>query len=237
MYGEQVAGYPVGMVNEREIRASAGILFFVGIVVYMIALTTVILSMDNSDILANFTPAKYMIIAFLFDFSIRIIAPKYAPSLVLGRMIVSNQVPEYVGAKQKRFAWIIGVILAVIMLWTMVIEDIRGPINFIVCGLCLGLLFLESAFGICLGCKVYTLFDKTEQQYCAGGVCETTEKRDIQRISVWQLLSIVMLVVLMFATPYLLSSLESNIDKDCTVPQFAIDMGHEEIWKQHNNCL
>jgi D-alanyl-lipoteichoic acid acyltransferase DltB (MBOAT superfamily) len=225
MYGEKVAGYPVGMVNEREIRAGAGILFFIGIITFMIAITT-----------HNFEPAKFMIIGFLIDFIVRIINPKYAPSLIVGRIIVSGQTVEYVGAKQKRFAWVIGVILALIMLYTMVINDVRGPINFIICGLCLLLLFIESAFGICLGCKVYNIFDKEQAQYCAGGVCEVRAKEEIQKVNLWQIFSVLVLVVILFITPYLLNFLQDNVEKDCTVPQFAIDIEHEEMWKKHNNC-
>jgi hypothetical protein len=225
MFGEKIENYPVGMLNEREIRAGAGILFFVGIVVFMIALLT-----------NNFEPAKFMIIGFLIDFIIRIINPKYAPSLILGRIIVSNQTPEFVGAKQKRFAWIIGVILAIIMLWTMVINQIAGPINFFVCGACLVLLFIESAFGICLGCKVYNLFDKEQNKYCAGGVCEVTQKHPIQKVNILQIISVLILAGILALTSYFLKYLENTVAKDCTVPQFAIDMGHVEMWKKHNNC-
>lgn len=225
MYGEQVAGYPVGMLNEREVRAGAGILFAFGIVSFMIAILT-----------NNFEVAKFMIIGFLFDFVIRIINPKYAPSLVVGRIVVGNQKVEYVGAKQKRFAWAIGVVLALIMLWTMVIHDVRGPINIIVCGSCLLLLFIESAFGICLGCKVYNIFDKEQQQYCAGGVCEVRQKEAIQKVGGLQLLSVAVLIALLFSIPMMLSFFKTHVEKDCTVPQFAIDIGHEELWKEHNGC-
>jgi hypothetical protein len=42
---------------------------------------------------------------FLTDFIIRVfVNPKFSPTLIIGRLIVSNQVPEYVGAPQKKFA-------------------------------------------------------------------------------------------------------------------------------------
>jgi len=41
---------------------------------------------------------------------------RFSPWLILGRLIVRNQTPEYVGAAQKKFAWIIGVEL---MVWSM----------------------------------------------------------------------------------------------------------------------
>ena len=58
------------------------------------------------------------------------------------------------------------------MLYLVVINNIIGPVNLIVCASCLVLLFFESAFGICLGCKVWNLFNKDKAQLCPGGACE-----------------------------------------------------------------
>src|SRR5688572_22007330 len=100
-FGEQVPGYDIPVLNEREIRAAAGIFF---LVVY----TSLMLIIFNGD----FRMVKYSVAIFFVDFVIRVfINPKFSPSLIIGRLIVSNQVPEYVGAKQKKFAWIIGVLL------------------------------------------------------------------------------------------------------------------------------
>jgi len=56
---------------------------------------------------------KYVVVMFLTDFIIRVfVNPRYSPTLIMGRLIVRNQIPEYVGAPQKKFAWIIGVSLA-----------------------------------------------------------------------------------------------------------------------------
>ena len=38
------------------------------------------------------------------------------------------------------------------MLFLVVINNVIGPINLIICSTCL-LLFFEAAFGICLACK------------------------------------------------------------------------------------
>jgi hypothetical protein len=55
----------------------------------------------------------FMVSVFLLDFFIRLfINPKYAPSMVVGRWIVNNQTPEYVGAPQKMWAWGFGFFLA-----------------------------------------------------------------------------------------------------------------------------
>jgi hypothetical protein len=100
-FGEKVPGYDIRVLNEREIRAAAGIMF---LVIY----TALMLIIFNGD----FRMIKYVIALFLLDFTIRVfINPKYSPTLIIGRLIVSNQVPEYVGAQQKKFAWIIGVLI------------------------------------------------------------------------------------------------------------------------------
>ena len=161
-FGEQVEGYPVKVLNERAVRASAGILFFFAIVSFM-----------NAWLTGNFQPTRVFVVTFLVDFTIRIfVNPRYAPTLIVGQWFVRKQQPEYVGAPQKRFAWAIGFVLALTMLYLVVINNVIGPINLIVCSACLVLLFFESAFGICLGCKVYNLFNKDPAQLCPGGVCE-----------------------------------------------------------------
>ena len=172
-FGEDVEGYNIPVLNEREIRASAGILF---LFVFM-SLMLVIFKQ-------YFIMIKYVISFFLTDFLIRVfVNPKYSPTLILGRLIVRNQIPEYVGAQQKKFAWIIGVVLAAIMFIFLVIVNAYSPITGIICLVCLVFLFFESAFGICLGCKFYSMFYKEKAQYCPGEVCEVKSKQEIQKKS------------------------------------------------------
>jgi len=180
-FGEHVEGYNIPVLNEREIRASAGILFLATFISLMLILFK-----------GNFVPIKYVITLFLTDFIIRVfVSPKFSPSLIIGRLIVRNQVPEYVGAQQKKFAWIIGVALSAIMFILLVLVNAYSPITGLVCLVCLVFLFFESAFGICLGCKFYSLFYKEKAQYCPGEVCDTKTKSDIQKTSKAQLLIIV----------------------------------------------
>jgi len=177
-FGEDVAGYSIPVLNEREIRASAGLLFLAVFTSFLFAVLR-----------QNFIPIKYVITVFLADFLVRVLVnPKYAPTLILGRLIVRNQVPEYVGARQKKFAWTIGVILASVMFVHLVAVNAYGPISGIVCLSCMIFLFFESAFGICLGCKVYPLIYKEKAQFCPGEVCDPKARQDIQRTSLLQLL-------------------------------------------------
>ena len=99
-FGEKVEGYAILVLNEREIRASAGILF----VFMFISLMLILFK-------GNFLMIKYVIIVFLTDLLIRVfINPRFSPSLIIGRLIVSRQTPEYVGAAQKKFAWKMGIV-------------------------------------------------------------------------------------------------------------------------------
>jgi hypothetical protein len=189
-FGETVEGYNIPVLNEREIRAAAGILFFFT----FLSLLLILLK-------GNFLLIKYVITVFLIDFIIRVfINPKFAPTLIFSRWIVSRQNPEYVGAAQKKFAWIIGVILSATMFVLMVIVNSYSPITGIICLICLAFLFFESVFGICLGCLFYNMFYKEKAQHCPGEICDVKNKHDIQKISFIQILilfGMVGLVVLM----------------------------------------
>jgi len=192
-FGENVEGYNIRVLNEREIRASAGILFLATFISLMFIL------FKN-----NFLPIKYVITLFLADFIIRVfVNPKFSPTLIIGRLIVSSQAPEYVGARQKKFAWTIGIVLSATMFIFMVIVNSYSPITGIICFICLVFLFFESAFGICLGCKFYPLFFKDKTQYCPGEVCDVRSKQDIQRTSMSQLLTVFAFAALIFLTSWL----------------------------------
>jgi hypothetical protein len=183
-FGETVPGYDIPVLNEREIRAAAGILFFF-----------TFLSLMQILYKGNFVMIKYVITLFMTDFFIRVfINPKYAPSLIIGRLIVSRQNPEYVGAAQKKFAWIIGVALSATMFILMVVVNSYSIITGLVCLICLIFLFFESVFGICLGCLFYGWFYKKKAQYCPGEICDMKTKQDIQKTS-WMQLLIVLLFI------------------------------------------
>ena len=193
-FGEVVEGYTIPVLNEREIRASAGILFLV------IFFSLMLIVFKN-----DFALAKYAITIFLTDFIIRVfINPRFSPSLIIGRLIVRNQVPEYVGARQKKFAWIIGIVLSGTMFIFMVVVNSVSPITGVICLICLIFLGFESAFGICLGCKFYPLLFKEKAQFCPGEVCDVKSRQDIQKTSAVQLLVVlgftayVFLVVIFF---------------------------------------
>ncbi|MEO6328079.1 MAG: DUF4395 domain-containing protein [Ginsengibacter sp.] len=184
-FGEDVEGYKISVLNEREIRASAGILFLFMFISLMLILFK-----------ENFLLIKYVIIIFLSDLLIRVfINPKFSPTLIIGRLIVSRQVPEYVGAAQKKFAWKIGIALAGLMFILLAVVNSYSIFTGVTCLVCLAFLFFESAFGICLGCLVYGWFYREKAESCAGKVCGETKKQDIQKTSWAQVLVLMGLIV------------------------------------------
>ncbi len=190
-FGEKVAGYDIPVLNEREIRASAGILF-------LATYTSLMFILFNG----NFVPIKYVITIFLADLLIRVfINPRFSPTLIIGRLIVRNQTPEYVGAKQKKFAWSIGIVLSAAMFYFFLVENAYSPITGGICLVCLLFLFFEAAFGICLGCLAYPLFFKNKVQHCPGEVCDTANRQAIQKVSAAQLAILGLFIVYLFLAP------------------------------------
>jgi len=192
-FGEDVSGYNIRVLNEREIRAAAGMLFVLMFVAVMSAIMQ-----------ASFTLLKYVVLIFLVDMLIRVfVNPKFSPFLVLGRFIVRNQVPEYVGAIQKKFAWVIGIILALTMFVLIVMLNTFSAITGIICLICLVFLLFESAFGICLGCKTYAWIYKEKAQYCPGEVCEIKDRHEIQKTNLAQWIVVLAFIGYIVASVFL----------------------------------
>lgn len=248
-FGEQIEGYPVRVVNERVVRAAAGLLFFPALVSFM-----------HSFLLGNFQHTRLFIIVFLVDMALRMLNPRWAPSMIVGGWIVRHQAPEWVGAPQKRFAWGLGLLLGLTMLYLMVLNRYMGPLNMLLCGSCLLLMFFETAFGICLGCKLYNLFHREQAQLCPGGVCEVPAQKKGWGLPLPQAAVLLAFVgVFVAAKGWVnatgplqgfddMATLEemglkptpgetSAADAErCQVPAFAKAIGHEAQWKLHNGC-
>ncbi len=185
-FGENIEGYQIRVFNEREIRAGAGILLFVLMIGWL-----------NAALLGDLTIIKHFLGIFMLDLIIRIfISPRYAPFLILGRWIVRKQVPLYVGAPQKRFAWILGLFLSGTMFIYLILFNKYHEIVSLVCLTCLLFLWFETSFGICLGCKIYGLFHKDKAQYCPGEVCERKDRHTSQKISKNEIIFLFVFVLL-----------------------------------------
>ena len=235
-FGEPREGFDVPVLDEREVRAGAGILFLLALIAFM-----------NSWLVGNFHYTRVFVVAFLFDFIIRVVInPRFSPTLILARLAVRRQEPEWTGAPQKRFAWGIGLVLATAMFYLIVLNEMVGPLNLFICLFCLLLLFFESAFGICIGCKIYEWAFSKSAQYCPGGVCPTEERR-ARKIGAGEAAILFVFVALVVTLIQHLPERSQrpaafadhpNIvtDERCTPPDWAVKIGHAEMWKLHNNC-
>ena len=203
-FGETVEGYNIPVLNEREIRASAGILFIFMFFSWMLVIFK-----------ESFFLIKFFNTIFLTDFIIRVmISPRYSPSLIIGRLIVGGQTPEYVGAAQKKFAWTIGLVLATIIFLLLVVMNSTSFITGIICQICLIFLFFEAVFGICLGCKFYPMFHKEKTQYCPGEICAVKAKQEIQKTSLLQIGVVIGFFAFAITTAILLNDRFSAIPTD-----------------------
>ncbi len=118
IYGRP-APYPV--VNERAVRATAGLMLIVLAAGFSLAF------FDK-----NFLPLKIIILVSLYDFVVRQFTglTPLSPFGVLGTLLVKDQKPEWVGGTQKRFAWGMGLAMVLSMTIIFNILDIRGPLPF-----------------------------------------------------------------------------------------------------------
>jgi len=190
-YGEKVAGYDIPVVNEREARAAAGILGILGTIIMFVGIGF------------NHTMVARIYLGFLWvDFTFRMISPKYVPSLLLGRFVVQNQKPEYVGGLQKRFAWSLGWLISLPMVWWFVLNWDITFYKVLICVLCASLMFLESAFSICIGCIIYEFITRKHAKYCPGGICEIHIKEPIQTFNFIQKAIVALAMIGLFAGTY-----------------------------------
>lgn len=235
-FGERREGFDVRVLDEREARAGAGILFLLALIAFM-----------NSWLVGNFHYTRVFVVAFLVEFIIRVaINPKFAPTLILARLAVGRQEPEWTGAPQKRFAWGIGLALAAAMFYLIVLNEMVGPVNLFICLFCLLLLFFEAAFGICIGCKIYEWAFRKSARYCPGGVCRTEPRRS-RRVGAGEAAILVLFFALVIGLTQHLpersrrpaafaASPNAEANERCTPPDWAVSIGHGEMWKLHNNC-
>ncbi len=171
-FGEYIEGKSFKVLDERRMRASAGIMFLVGLIAFI-----------NGFVLQKYIVIPYISAFLMLNFIIGIfINPKFAPTVFIAWLFVRKQSPLPIGAVQKKFAWSLGLLLSVAIF--VVSLFLQTDVKFfepvcMMCVICLILLYLETAFGICTGCKLYHLFLKLkllphpkEKPNCMGDSCE-----------------------------------------------------------------
>ncbi|MBT3292907.1 DUF4395 domain-containing protein [Candidatus Peregrinibacteria bacterium] len=159
---------PYGVVNDRSIRATAGIMFVVGITAFFL-----------TQLLNSRTPLYIVVPIFWLEFLLKtVMGPQWSLFGILGDWLVRKQEPEWVGAIQKRFAWGVGLLFSSTMILLALIMGVKGWIPLSICATCLSFMWLESAAGICVGCKMYGWMISKKiipapkyRPVCPGGAC------------------------------------------------------------------
>lgn len=173
-YGQYVPGLVVdgrelsaGVFNEHEVRTAAGITMLVGAVAFCYAYF-------EHKYIGLQTVASFFFVEFLLRVTFGI---RYSPVGIVSQFLVRHHPAQWVSAKPKRFAWSIGLGIAFAM--TIITNSgVRGWLPRSMCLLCLSMMWLESAMGLCVGCKVYGLLMRRgwvqpdeEIELCADGSC------------------------------------------------------------------
>ena len=98
-------------------------------------------------------------------------ATRYERSLSVAPLVLR-------GPRRPVFAWGMGLAMALTMTVMVFALGVRGPPNLFLCSACLTLMWLESSFGICVGCKLYHLGIRWNlikapevMPACPGGAC------------------------------------------------------------------
>jgi hypothetical protein len=156
------------VVNENEVRAAAGLTMVIGAVAFCYAYFT-----------RQYAPLQVVASLFFVEFLIRVaVGLRSSPIGALARVLTLDRPPEWVSAKPKRFAWTLGLGMTFAMA-IITNVGIRGTLPRTICLACLTLMWMESALGVCLGCKIYGLAVRRgwrspdpEMEVCADGACD-----------------------------------------------------------------
>jgi hypothetical protein len=156
------------MFDENQVRAAAGVTMVLGAVAFSYAYFA-----------KQYIPLQAVSTLFFVEFLARLtVGLRYSPVGVIARVMTLRQVPDWVSAKPKRFAWTLGLGMAFSMM-LITNSGIRGMLPRTICAICLTLMWMESVLGVCLGCKVHALLVRrgwaTKDPafaVCAHGECE-----------------------------------------------------------------
>jgi hypothetical protein len=183
VYGQRISGLTVGgnelnagVVNENEVRAAAGITLVAGGVAFSYAYFTHL-----------YIPLQAVASFFFVEFLIRVTAGiQYSPTGIVAHAMTRRHPPQWVSAKPKRFAWTLALVLGFAMTIITNGAIARPYLPRTLCLICLTLMWLETAIGLCLGCEIYGLLVRRgwitkdpEIEICANGVCDVPKRTSL----------------------------------------------------------
>ena len=178
-YGQRISGLTVdgkevraGVFNENQVRAAAGLTMVIGAVAFSYAYFTHL-----------YIPLQAVASFFFIEFLIRVtVGIQYSPTGVVAHAITRRNPPQWVSAKPKRFAWTLALGLGLAM--TIITNSgIRGYLPRTICLICLTLMWMETALGLCLGCEIHGLLVRRGWatrdlafEACANGACDVPQR-------------------------------------------------------------
>jgi hypothetical protein len=173
-FGETIEGLSIdgqriraAVFDENAVRAAAGLTLALGAVAFAYAWFAKV-----------YAPIQVVTVLFLAEFALRVVGGlRLSPLGRLARALVRRHDPQWVSARPKRFAWTLGLVMALAMA-IITNVGIRGTLPLSICLVCLTLMWLEAVLGLCLGCEIHRLLvgkgwaarDESFER-CAGGAC------------------------------------------------------------------
>lgn len=166
--------FAAGVFDERQVRVAAGLTLAAGAVAFAYAALARV-----------YLPIQVVTSLFFVEFAIRVAAGlQYSPFGVLSRLLTRGQLPEWVSAKPKRFAWSLGLVMSFAMM-LITNAGIRGSLPLGICLVCLVLMWLEAVLGLCLGCEIYAALRRRGWigrdpaiEVCSNGACAGDGRAD-----------------------------------------------------------
>ena len=159
---------PAAVVDEHQVRASAGTTMVLGGVAFAYAYFRQV-----------YWPLQAVSAFLALEFLIRATAGlRYSLVGALAGVLTRRHRPEWVSAAPKRFAWTLGLAMSGAMA-VITNSGIRGWLPRTICLICLALMWLESVLGLCLGCEIHRLLVRRgwvrgdhALTVCAHGACD-----------------------------------------------------------------
>lgn len=179
-YGQSIAGLSVegrplraAVFNEHQVRAAAGLTLVLGSV-----------ALVQAWFAREYMPIQQVTVLFFVEFVLRVaLGVHRSPIGLVAGWMVHRQPPQWVSARPKRFAWTLGLVMSLAMA-IITNVGIRGALPLSICLVCLALMWLETALGLCLGCEIHALlvrrgWARRDEAYeiCAGGACSAQPGR------------------------------------------------------------
>lgn len=161
LIGQWVTGIDVPVVNERAVRAAAGLLFASGFAAWLVGAIT-----------GDLGALRAFGVAFALEMQARlVVGTRWSPLLALGTLLTRPQRPEWVDAESKKLAWGLGLGVALAGCLALGWLALPAVVAQSLCALCLALLFAESALGYCVGCELARRFATRKPTLCSGDTC------------------------------------------------------------------